>query len=166
MPQARGLVIFVLGLATQLWAKNEFKLCAAGDPPLIRKTQGFLIEISSHPDKFDSHECLARILDNQKRTVFSAADHGFTIVLTGKDVNGDGIPDVVLEGYSGGAHCCWTYYVVSLGEKPGLIKKFENDRPASFAKNKATAKMEIKTLDGAFDSFLDFRHACSPFPEV
>lgn len=96
----------------------------------------------------------------------SAEDERFSIELAGQDVNGDGVPDVVLYGYSGGAHCCWTYYVISLGEHPGLIAKFENGRDAAFLKDEDTGRFYISTIDGAFDYFDGLCHACTPFPQV
>jgi hypothetical protein len=36
---------------------------------------------------------------------------------TGEDIFGDGNTGLVLEGYSGGAHCCWTYSIIDLGER-------------------------------------------------
>jgi hypothetical protein len=35
--------------------------------------------------------------------------------LTGSDITGDGIPEVIVETYSGGAHCCFGTLVYSLG---------------------------------------------------
>ena len=35
---------------------------------------------------------------------------------TGTDVNGDGLPDVVVSAWSGGAHCCYSSGVYSVGE--------------------------------------------------
>ncbi|MFH1748847.1 MAG: hypothetical protein ABIG44_17575 [Planctomycetota bacterium] len=37
----------------------------------------------------------------------------------GQDITGDGIPDLVLEVWNGGSHCCWAYYVLSLGPEDG-----------------------------------------------
>ena len=37
--------------------------------------------------------------------------------LTGTDVNGDGLPDVVVSAWSGGAHCCYSSGVYSVGEE-------------------------------------------------
>ena len=104
--------------------------------------------------------------DPRGDVIFSEHDGAFSIELVGDDVNGDGIPDVVLQAYSGGAHCCWTYYVISLGSKPGLIKKFENNRDAAFFWNKENRRIEIATRDGNFDYFDGLCHACTPFPVV
>lgn len=42
-----------------------------------------------------------------------------------QDLNGDGIPDLVISTHSGGAHCCRTYYFISLGQEPRLIGTLE-----------------------------------------
>jgi hypothetical protein len=44
--------------------------------------------------------------------------------LTGQDITGDGTPDVVIETYSGGAHCCFSTVVYELG--PVLFKALES----------------------------------------
>jgi hypothetical protein len=98
--------------------------------------------------------------------VFSELDTTFDIALSERDVNGDGIPELVLEGFSGGLHCCWTYYVISLGPKPSLLLKFENDREASFLEDEKGRGFYISTEDGEFDYFDGLCHACTPFPLV
>ncbi|MGQ9833841.1 MAG: hypothetical protein ACUVRJ_08630 [Candidatus Villigracilaceae bacterium] len=40
---------------------------------------------------------------------------------TGSDLNNDGFPEVVIETYSGGAHCCFGTFVYSLRDAPLLI---------------------------------------------
>ncbi|HET7107813.1 MAG TPA: hypothetical protein VFI38_13465 [Candidatus Acidoferrum sp.] len=93
-------------------------------------------------------------------------DSTFEIPISERDVSGDGIPDLVLEGFSGGLHCCWTYYVISLGPKPGLLLKFENGREASFHEDEKGRGFHIEMEDGAFDYFDGLCHACTPFPFV
>lgn len=109
--------------------------------------------------------CRAKLFDSQDKVIFSVADWDLELVVDGKDVNGDGTPDIVLEGYSGGAHCCWTYHIISLGSTPGLLIQFENERGAGFVVNPETRRVEIHALDGAFDYF-ETAHSFSPFPEV
>ncbi len=109
--------------------------------------------------------CRAKLVDVRKKVIFSVADWDIGLVVSGQDVNGDGLPDIVLEGYSGGAHCCWTYYIFSLGPNPKLLGKFKNEQGAEFVVNNGTGRMEIHALDGAFDYF-EFPHAFSPFPDV
>lgn len=83
---------------------------------------------------------------------------------TGRDINGDGQPDAVLVSFSGGAHCCWTYHIVSLGKKPGLIREFENRDTASFKDLLGNGQIEILIRDGGFDFGFGLDHAFSVFP--
>jgi len=160
--------ILVLASGISASASNE-PACMHGRGHISKKlTGGFEIQVSPFPDKSnpDLDECEAEIYNPSGDVFFSEHDWSFVIELAGPDVNGDGIPDVVLEAYSGGAHCCWTYYIISLGSKPGLIKKFENTRDAAFFWNKENRRIQIATRDGNFDYFDEVCHACSPFPLV
>ena len=40
------------------------------------------------------------------------------------DVNRDGIDELFVYGYSGGAHCCWTYAIIELADAPRLVASF------------------------------------------
>ncbi|HEX6275995.1 MAG TPA: hypothetical protein VFZ53_23305 [Polyangiaceae bacterium] len=40
------------------------------------------------------------------------------------DLTGDGVPELLVTESSGGAHCCSTYRVISLGPKPALLLDF------------------------------------------
>jgi len=85
------------------------------------KVAGFSIEVKPFPDPDDSEFtlCQASVTSPNGKIVYSTNDWGAEIDhVTGKDVNGDGEPDAVLVSYSGGAHCCWTYHIISLGKKP------------------------------------------------
>src|SRR5207253_339848 len=81
------------------------------------------------------------------------------------DVNGDGASDMIFEGYSGGAHCCWTYWIVSLGARPGLVAVLKNQSPISLVAGQE-GKTDIETFDGSFDYFDCLSHAESPMPAV
>src|SRR6266487_5033621 len=142
--------------------------CRHGTGKVKRIIGTLNVEITPTVDKDALNEpiCHLVVSDSHGRQILSEVDSSFKILLDDRDVNGDGIPDVVLEAYSGGAHCCWTYYIISLGSKPGLIKKFENNRDATFFWNKENRRIEIVTLDGNFDYFDGLCHACTPFPVV
>src|SRR5713101_3799834 len=140
-----GLMVFLVAVVSSPPAAAA-KGCYHGRGHIIKKmARGFEIQISRYPDKDNPEldECEAEIYDPRGDVIFSEHDWGFSIGVAGYDVNGDGIPDVVLEAYSGGAHCCWTFYVISLGSKPGLITKFENNRDAAFFWNKENRRIEI-----------------------
>lgn len=163
-----GLMVFLVAVVSSPPAAAA-KGCYHGRGHIIKKmARGFEIQISRYPDKDNPEldECEAEIYDPRGDVIFSEHDWGFSIGVAGYDVNGDGIPDVVLEAYSGGAHCCWTFYVISLGSKPGLITKFENNHDAAFFWNKENRRIEIATRDGNFDYFDGLCHACTPLPLV
>jgi hypothetical protein len=165
----RLAILFCLVLASGIPAYAADRSdCRQGRGRVTRKIHGFKIQISPYPDKSnpDLDECEAEIYDPRGDVIFSEHDWGFTIDLAGIDVNGDGIPDVVLEAFSGGVHCCWTYYFFSLGPQPGLFLKLENNRDASFFWDKKPGQMYMEIQDGAFDYFDEVCHACSPFPLV
>jgi hypothetical protein len=157
--------LFAFVVCNHLCAMDKPGCWADNTGRVSKRVSGFVVRVfPQHMRTGDG--CHAQVIDSHKKVVFSASDHAFSIVLVGQDVNGDGVPDVVFEGYSGGAHCCWTYYVVSLGENSGLIKEFENQRGAGFRRNKSTGRVEIATMDGAFDYFDFLSHAETPFPDV
>ncbi len=62
-------------------------------------------------DAFDSVATIAR--DGQNLALVEFAT-GFD-PLTGRDITGEGNPDVVVRSFSGGAHCCSATYVYDLG---------------------------------------------------
>jgi hypothetical protein len=164
----RFAVIVLLPLAAghPAWAAGTDS-CFFGNGSVTKQVAGFQTKISPYHHKDFPHEgCRAVVRDQNRKVVFSEHDFGFSIALLGEDVNGDGVPDVVLEAYSGGAHCCWTYYIISLGQKPGLLKAFGNQLGTRFAHNEKTGRIEISTWDGAFDSFDGLCYPCSPFPQV
>jgi len=71
--------------------------------------------------------------------------------LTGTDVNGDGYPDVVVETYSGGAHCCFGTQVFSLRENAALIlQKPESNAGGAFEDLDSDGISEFVTYDDSF----------------
>jgi hypothetical protein len=128
---------------------------------------GFTVDVKPIQDPNDhaSKTCRATIRSAEGKTVFKHSEWGIEIdPATGKDVNGDGYADAVLVSFSGGAHCCWTYYVVSLGRNAGLLAKFENRSTASFEDLNEDGRIEILIRDGGFDEGFGLSHAFSPFP--
>src|SRR5271166_1832735 len=73
--------------------------------------------------------------------------------ISGTDLNGDGKPEIVLSGYSGGLHCCYTYEIVSLDAKPQVLHTFSNPVPIQFEKQ-ADGTVLIRASDGVFDYFM------------
>jgi hypothetical protein len=84
--------------------------------------------------------------------------------ITGSDMNGDGAPKVVLDGYSGGVHCCYTYLVVSLGRTPKVLHTFANPVPINFEKQPDGTAL-IRAADGVFDYFV-IPHSDAVIPQL
>lgn len=141
--------------------------CYAGNvhtqPQTIR---GFLIRFQQSSSVAYGPACRVEVYSLRGGKVFSSEDVALRLTQpAGEDVNGDGAPDIVLEGYSGGAHCCWTYWFVSLGDKPGLLTKIENQDAIKLVPGR-DGKTDIQTADGSFDYFDCLSHAESPLPTV
>jgi hypothetical protein len=48
----------------------------------------------------------------------------WTLHMVGRDLDGDGRPDMHLSSFSGGAHCCTTHYVVQLKPQPRRLASY------------------------------------------
>lgn len=69
--------------------------------------------------------------------------------LTGSDLNADGYPDLVVETYSGGAHCCFGTQVFSLRPTTAalILKKPESNAGGTFEDLDADGASEFVTYD-------------------
>ncbi|RLE29445.1 hypothetical protein DRJ27_04645 [Candidatus Acetothermia bacterium] len=79
--------------------------------------------------------------------------------LTGRDITGEGNPDVIIRGYSGGAHCCFYTIVCDLGEELRIYAtpdSPEGNCPGEFVDLDGDGTYEFVTCD---DSFA-YRYCC------
>ncbi|HQZ82691.1 MAG TPA: hypothetical protein PLR83_05680 [Pyrinomonadaceae bacterium] len=83
------------------------------------------------------------------------------------DKTGDGNPDVMLEYYSGGAHCCTTYYFIELPKTgPVAIRDVDTGNAGMAPIGKAPAGgLRFATADNAW-AYWNISFAGSPMPEV
>ena len=72
--------------------------------------------------------------------------------LTGSDLNGDGYPDLVVETYSGGAHCCFGTQVFSLRPSAAtlILQKPESNAGGYFEDLDSDGIFEFVTYDDSF----------------
>jgi hypothetical protein len=95
------------------------------------------------PEDEDSDETVI-VQDSQGRTVARVAGHWVDVELV-RDLTGDGIPEVVLRTWSGGAHGSFVYYIYSAGERPRCLLAYykgnDEDDPAHWP------NFEIRDLD-------------------
>lgn len=72
--------------------------------------------------------------------------------LTGSDLNADGYPDVVVETYSGGAHCCFGTQVFSLRPSGAalILQKPESNVGGNFEDLNSDGVSEFITYDDSF----------------
>jgi hypothetical protein len=86
--------------------------------------------------------------------------------LTGTDVTGEGYPDVIIETYTGGAHCCFSTIVYDLG--PTLTKVLESPQSncgGSFEDLDGDGVFEFVTCDDLF-AYAYCSFAASPIVQV
>lgn len=86
--------------------------------------------------------------------------------MVGKDITGDGIPDLVVEGYSGGAHCCFTYFIFSLGAQfKKIAELYGYDSQFEFLDLDGDNVLEIRGRDVTF-AYWETSFAESPAPVI
>jgi hypothetical protein len=86
--------------------------------------------------------------------------------LTGSDITGEGHPDVIIETYSGGAHCCFSTIVYDLG--PTLTKMLETPQSncgGQFEDLDGDGVFEFVTCDDLF-AYAYCPFAASPVVQV
>jgi hypothetical protein len=88
------------------------------------------------------------------------------IKYTAKDITGDKIPELSFVGWSGGAHCCFTAYVIELSDIVSVLWNFNTeDSSAEFVDINEDGIMEIETSDSVL-RYWHINFADSPFPYV
>lgn len=128
------------------------------------RLDGFTIRLR-HGSKTPTDRCRA-VITSPKGTVTAAAkDWSLTIdKISGADINGDGKPELVIAGYSGGEHCCFTYTVIGLGRTPQLIRKIQSRSHLDFEKQK-DGTILIEGDESSLDYFL-VPHPMAVVPKV
>src|SRR5258707_15447238 len=129
----RNLLLFCAGVLLTLprVCAQELPLlaCPSSKPGLqTGKYAGYAVRLS--PSSKRGERCQALVTApvskaSQAKTV--ARDWALSINrLSGSDINGDGKPEMIVQGYSGGGHCRYTYRIISLsGGVPPLREIYD-----------------------------------------
>jgi hypothetical protein len=138
--------------------------CVAGRGHAEKEVSGFRVTIAPATAAEHPAECQAAVLFSSGTAVYEAHGAEAAIVrVSGKDVDGDGSPDVVLETVSDAA---FHYAVVSLAEPPGLVRELVASVPLNFEDLDGDGRVEIWARDYAFLDFDGLPAAVSPEPRV
>ncbi len=91
----------------------------------------------------------------------------FTAVDPGLDIDADGVPDMIVSTFSGGAHCCWEYAVIALSDPPRVTFQMDSAVGARFTLD--PAERGNTTLIETADTTWAYWHTSyveSPMPRV
>ncbi|MGH9554761.1 MAG: hypothetical protein ACRD2Y_02970 [Terriglobales bacterium] len=156
-----AILLFCL-LALPLAAAN--RACVAGRGHAEKEFSGFRVTIAPATAAEHARECHAAVLFPSGTAVYEAQGAEAAInPISGKDVDGDGSPDAVLETMSVGA---FHYAVVSLAESPGLVRELVVSAPLIFEDLDGDGRIEIWARDYAFLDFDGLPAAVAPAPRV
>lgn len=133
-----------------------------GGQHLEQTIEGFRLTLDPGVDVEEG--CFAKLLDPQGKVVWTSSGWMLRFSAAPFDVNNDGHLDFIVEDYSGGAHCCWTYTIVSPHLRPYGTTVLKNETPIDL-EIKWRGKNALFTDDGAFDYFIT-SHAFSFMPDV
>jgi len=92
---------------------------------------------------------------------------GNELVAMGKDITGKGIPNLVVSEWTGGAHCCFYFYVFEIGKHFRKIAKLDAGHGdlSHFEDLNGDNRLEFITADWTF-AYWRAPFAQSPAPEI
>lgn len=169
--------------------QNTFKLPAGAKQKDIRKINGYDVRIMNTPEPKDAFGYSYVLVEKNGRLKnvlrsagggvmgFSFADdvrnaytpkarRGTTLLKAVRDATGDGVPDVMVNYYSGGAHCCFESYFINLGDTAEIVERIATDNAELIPiRKKPDGGLLFETADNAFAYWLT-SFAESPMPTV
>jgi hypothetical protein len=151
------------------WKELKLAQCGHSAQPVLYKVGKYEIKLVSSADETYNfgRACTAYLIKPDGSESLLRRDAAISILKgTGDDIFATGNPGVILEAFSGGAHCCYTYVFAELGDTPAVLPPIENQTGFYIFKEPGDGRYKILTWDGGFDYFDDLCHACSPAPSV
>ncbi len=122
---------------------------------LVFREEGCDYYIGHHPER-DEHGEIIDSINNSE------------IVAMGKDVTGAGVPNLVIYTYSGGAHCCSSFYVFEIGETFNKLAEIDAKfgELSHFEKRPGEKSLVFLTGDDVFSEWLNWSSGSFRSPEV
>jgi hypothetical protein len=129
---------------------------------ISREISDFKVTISKESS---GDSCKFEVHDARGRLVASGSDHTVE-ALPEMYVLRIGSNDLVIETSSGGAHCCWTYFIATQVGTPRLAAKIENAERIDFLDYRGIELNDLVTHDGGFIDFEQMPYSVVPLPTV
>lgn len=149
------------------WEKVHLLSCRAAGKQATLSVGSYVVRLIPSYDVNGEKACQAYLVDKGGHQTALLSDRDVSVYEgTGEDIFGKGNPALILEGFSGGTHCCYTYQLIDLAEKPVVLAPIENASPFFFFKDPASQQFRIMASDGAFADFDGMCFDCAPFPRV
>jgi len=106
------------------------------------------------------------VLLGHKKIYSCSGEQRFYIEIFGKDITGNGVPNLIVRQYLGGAHGAYRYLVLELDGSAVKEVDIINGLEAEFRDLNNDGLPEITGIDRAYDYFLGDSFAVSPCPLV
>jgi hypothetical protein len=78
------------------------------------------------------------------------------------DVTGDSRADLIVQTYSGGAHCCFDIYVYQFAPTVRRVLNYEAGNAGGFEVRRLGGRIVVELGDDSFAYYKDLCYACSP----
>jgi hypothetical protein len=157
-------LLFFLILLIPARAQTAYSCPASRNYSRVHRIHGYAVQMRPGSMK-TPYRCRGTITPPNGKPITVAQEWSLSIdEISGNDVNGDGVPDVVFDAFTGGEQCCYVYWIVSLEKTPRVIREIRNQSPLVFRKV-ADVATEIRTREGSFDLFF-LPHGEAVMPEL
>lgn len=168
---------------------NKFKLPSSAKLQNIRKINGYDVRIMVIPGKDEGNYSVfliekSGILKKAMRALGGGGIGGYSfgddptkvysakektsvgLIRSTLDKTGDRIPDVIVDYYSGGAHCCASTYFINLGETVELVDSIDTGHDGLVAIGKNPKGGLIFFVNDTSYAYWQIGFAGSAFPPV
>lgn len=133
----------------------------AADQPVVRTACGAYDAVPSGTGPSGKPTRLS--IQKRGRLLQTVSDWSITRVACA-DLNGDRTLELLVTSFSGGAHCCETLRVWTLGSSPKLVLDYESGNAGGFELRDldGSGRTELVVGDDSFAYFGDLSYECSP----